>query len=251
MCVWHEARPRASWRRWEWSWIKLQVFFGMPKLENQLNGLALRENIINPRSIFICFCVCDAIWKLPLPCNIEVDLYEGKEQSVQAYWLSKSGQPEFQAFVVSLWATPVTSKGLLVVGLQMEMITLKKFCWMVVLLPADRYHQSENNPEQSGCYRHCVDENIERRNHYLDLAGIENYTSKFGPGNLCCNLFVFSFFSCMFPIGAVNCEPVWLVCSDSLEGIGLCECCEVFTGEAGITTEWLVCCKSAFKYLSV
>uniref|UniRef100_A0A452VAH2 Protein naked cuticle homolog n=1 Tax=Ursus maritimus TaxID=29073 RepID=A0A452VAH2_URSMA len=31
-----------------------------------------------------------------------------------------------------------------------------------------------------GPYR--VDENTERRNHYLDLAGIENYTSKFGPG---------------------------------------------------------------------
>ncbi|KYO27302.1 naked cuticle-like protein 1 isoform A [Alligator mississippiensis] len=46
-----------------------------------------------------------------------------------------------------------------------------------------RYHYSDNNPEQSGCYRHCVDENIERRNHYLDLAGIENYTSKFGPGS--------------------------------------------------------------------
>uniref|UniRef100_A0A2K6G586 Protein naked cuticle homolog n=2 Tax=Propithecus coquereli TaxID=379532 RepID=A0A2K6G586_PROCO len=29
----------------------------------------------------------------------------------------------------------------------------------------------------------CVDENTERRNHYLDLAGIENYTSKFGPGS--------------------------------------------------------------------
>ncbi|XP_078303749.1 protein naked cuticle homolog 2 [Panthera onca] len=28
-----------------------------------------------------------------------------------------------------------------------------------------------------------VDENRERRNHYLDLAGIENYTSKFGPGS--------------------------------------------------------------------
>uniref|UniRef100_A0A8C2WYF2 Protein naked cuticle homolog n=2 Tax=Cyclopterus lumpus TaxID=8103 RepID=A0A8C2WYF2_CYCLU len=26
---------------------------------------------------------------------------------------------------------------------------------------------------------YCVEENIERRNHYLDLAGIENYTSKF------------------------------------------------------------------------
>ncbi|KAL0985468.1 hypothetical protein UPYG_G00157270 [Umbra pygmaea] len=26
---------------------------------------------------------------------------------------------------------------------------------------------------------YCVDENTERRNHYLDLAGIENYTSKF------------------------------------------------------------------------
>ncbi|XP_030782975.1 protein naked cuticle homolog 2 isoform X14 [Rhinopithecus roxellana] len=28
---------------------------------------------------------------------------------------------------------------------------------------------------------YCVDENTERRNHYLDLAGIENYTSRFGP----------------------------------------------------------------------
>lgn len=26
---------------------------------------------------------------------------------------------------------------------------------------------------------YCADENIERRNHYLDLAGIENYASKF------------------------------------------------------------------------
>ena len=26
---------------------------------------------------------------------------------------------------------------------------------------------------------YCVDENAERRNHYLDLAGIENYASKF------------------------------------------------------------------------
>lgn len=33
---------------------------------------------------------------------------------------------------------------------------------------------------ERGPYR--VDENTERRNHYLDLAGIENYTSKFGPG---------------------------------------------------------------------
>lgn len=31
--------------------------------------------------------------------------------------------------------------------------------------------------------QYCVDENTERRNHYLDLAGIENYTSKFGPGS--------------------------------------------------------------------
>uniref|UniRef100_A0A2K5JAD0 Protein naked cuticle homolog n=1 Tax=Colobus angolensis palliatus TaxID=336983 RepID=A0A2K5JAD0_COLAP len=30
---------------------------------------------------------------------------------------------------------------------------------------------------------YCVDENTERRNHYLDLAGIENYTSRFGPGS--------------------------------------------------------------------
>lgn len=209
--------PRTSSQWWEWSWIKHQIFFGMSKLENQLNDLALRQKVINARSGFICFCTCDAIWKPPLLCNIRVDLYEGKEQSVQAYRHSKSGHPEFQAFVFSLWTAPVTSKGPLVVGLQMVITTLKKFCWIVILLPADRYHQSENNPEQSGCYRHCVDENIERRNHYLDLAGIENYTSKFGPGNLCCNLVIFSFFCSMS--GTVNCEAVWFVCSDS--GIGL------------------------------
>lgn len=46
---------------------------------------------------------------------------------------------------------------------------------------SDRF-QGDSRLEQSGCYHHCVDENIERRNHYLDLAGIENYTSQFGPG---------------------------------------------------------------------
>lgn len=226
----------------------------MSKLENHLNGLALRQNVINPRSIFICFCMCNAIQKLPLLCNIEVNLYQGKEQSVQTYRLSKCGHPEFQAFVVSLWATPVTSKGPLVVGLQMVITALKKFCWIVILLPADRYHQSENNPEQSGCYRHCVDENIERRNHYLDLAGIENYTSKFGPGNLV--IYVATFLSFLSSVacsasGTVNCEPTWFVCSDLLEGIGLCEYCKIITGEGGITAEWLVCCKPALKYLFV
>ncbi|KAL2762474.1 protein naked cuticle-like protein 1, partial [Daubentonia madagascariensis] len=43
--------------------------------------------------------------------------------------------------------------------------------------------QGDSRLAQSGCYHHCVDENIERRNHYLDLAGIENYTSQFGPGS--------------------------------------------------------------------
>uniref|UniRef100_A0A2R8NEP5 Protein naked cuticle homolog n=1 Tax=Callithrix jacchus TaxID=9483 RepID=A0A2R8NEP5_CALJA len=33
---------------------------------------------------------------------------------------------------------------------------------------------------------YCVDENTERRNHYLDLAGIENYTSRFSPGSQLC-----------------------------------------------------------------
>ncbi|XP_037390455.1 protein naked cuticle homolog 1 isoform X2 [Pygocentrus nattereri] len=41
-----------------------------------------------------------------------------------------------------------------------------------------RYHSDHHT--QQGCQRHCVDENLERRNHYLDLAGIENYTSRFG-----------------------------------------------------------------------
>lgn len=44
-----------------------------------------------------------------------------------------------------------------------------------------RRHHSDHHT-QPGCQRHCVDENLERRNHYLDLAGIENYTSLFGTG---------------------------------------------------------------------
>ncbi|KAK0149046.1 Protein naked cuticle 2-like [Merluccius polli] len=32
---------------------------------------------------------------------------------------------------------------------------------------------------------YCVDENAERRNHYLDLAGIENYASKFDEADSC------------------------------------------------------------------
>ncbi|KAF5904421.1 protein naked cuticle 1, partial [Clarias magur] len=42
-----------------------------------------------------------------------------------------------------------------------------------------RRHHSDHHTQQ-GCQRHCVDENLERRNHYLDLAGIENYSSRFG-----------------------------------------------------------------------
>ncbi|XP_010894876.2 protein naked cuticle homolog 1 isoform X3 [Esox lucius] len=40
--------------------------------------------------------------------------------------------------------------------------------------------QGPTQVQREGCQRHCVDENLERRNHYLDLAGIENYTSRFG-----------------------------------------------------------------------
>lgn len=36
--------------------------------------------------------------------------------------------------------------------------------------------QEEGRPERQLYY---VDENIQRRDHYLDLASIENYTSKF------------------------------------------------------------------------
>lgn len=38
--------------------------------------------------------------------------------------------------------------------------------------------QSNEAPVTEG-HHYCVDENTERRNHYLDLAGIENYTSRF------------------------------------------------------------------------
>ncbi|KAK1806400.1 hypothetical protein P4O66_004918, partial [Electrophorus voltai] len=49
---------------------------------------------------------------------------------------------------------------------------------------ADRRHsahisyrrQASDSPVRT---HYCVDENTERRNHYLDLAGIENYTSRF------------------------------------------------------------------------
>uniref|UniRef100_A0A8D0PH93 Protein naked cuticle homolog n=1 Tax=Sus scrofa TaxID=9823 RepID=A0A8D0PH93_PIG len=43
-----------------------------------------------------------------------------------------------------------------------------------------RPHPDAHLYSERGSY--CVDENTERRNHYLDLAGIENYTSRFGPG---------------------------------------------------------------------
>lgn len=55
------------------------------------------------------------------------------------------------------------------------------WCPPAHVLPCPRF-QGDSRLEQSGCDHHCVDENIERRNHYLDLAGIENYTSQFGPG---------------------------------------------------------------------
>lgn len=58
-------------------------------------------------------------------------------------------------------------------------------------------YQEAGTPERR---LYCVDENIERRNHYLDLAGIENYTSKFdntGKKLLYCFLsFAFICFSC-------------------------------------------------------
>lgn len=38
--------------------------------------------------------------------------------------------------------------------------------------------QNNEAPVAEG-HHYCVDENTERRNHYLDLAGIENYTSRF------------------------------------------------------------------------
>ncbi|KAK6327093.1 hypothetical protein J4Q44_G00027380 [Coregonus suidteri] len=55
--------------------------------------------------------------------------------------------------------------------------------------------QSSEPPSPEGQH-YCVDENTERRNHYLDLAGIENYTSRFEgatpppppPGDPCADL---------------------------------------------------------------
>ncbi|CAM9570947.1 unnamed protein product [Lampetra planeri] len=45
-------------------------------------------------------------------------------------------------------------------------------------------HNSDQNPPANTRHHYCLDENIERRNHYLDLAGIENYTSRFEEGAL-------------------------------------------------------------------
>eukprot|EP00070_Physeter_catodon_P042227 XP_028349121.1 protein naked cuticle homolog 2 [Physeter catodon] len=52
----------------------------------------------------------------------------------------------------------------------------KRLCTHIRRPAADPHPCSERGP-----YR--VDENTERRNHYLDLAGSENYASKFGPGS--------------------------------------------------------------------
>ncbi|XP_056273098.1 naked cuticle-like protein 3 [Pseudoliparis swirei] len=43
----------------------------------------------------------------------------------------------------------------------------------------EKAQTASQEPGNPGRSVYCVDENIERRNHYLDLAGIENYTSKF------------------------------------------------------------------------
>lgn len=51
-------------------------------------------------------------------------------------------------------------------------------------LPSCGRFQGDSRLEQPGCSHRCVDENIERRNHYLDLAGVENYTSQFGAGKV-------------------------------------------------------------------
>uniref|UniRef100_A0A674CM81 Protein naked cuticle homolog n=1 Tax=Salmo trutta TaxID=8032 RepID=A0A674CM81_SALTR len=44
---------------------------------------------------------------------------------------------------------------------------------------ADRRLSSHIRSAHTHGQHYCVDENTERRNHYLDLAGIENYTSRF------------------------------------------------------------------------
>lgn len=49
---------------------------------------------------------------------------------------------------------------------------------MMVLHIFSSRGQSNEAPTAEGQH-YCVDENTERRNHYLDLAGIENYTSRF------------------------------------------------------------------------
>lgn len=46
--------------------------------------------------------------------------------------------------------------------------------------------QSHEAPATEG-HHYCVDENTERRNHYLDLAGIENYTSRFEGEHCWCH----------------------------------------------------------------
>lgn len=58
-----------------------------------------------------------------------------------------------------------------------------------------------------------MDENTERRNHYLDLAGIENYTSKFGPGRYWRIPTLYLPFGCRFlPKGAGRQGALELLC---------------------------------------
>lgn len=63
-------------------------------------------------------------------------------------------------------------------------IILADYRWIIwplimrFLLTFSSRGQSNEVPATEGQH-YCVDENTERRNHYLDLAGIENYTSRF------------------------------------------------------------------------
>lgn len=59
---------------------------------------------------------------------------------------------------------------------------MKVFSFFFVLIYSSK--GQNNEPTATEGQHYCVDENTERRNHYLDLAGIENYTSRF-EGKLC------------------------------------------------------------------
>ncbi|XP_008329944.1 leucine-rich repeat-containing protein 14B isoform X3 [Cynoglossus semilaevis] len=108
--------------------------------------------------------------------NIQVDKETRKKESLDTKWdvaLEDHSQQEW-TFTFSNVNKPsqVTNKD---APLKIKLAVCPSVCQEKILLQAEKDQESASPVRKL----YCADENIERRNHYLDLAGIENYASKF------------------------------------------------------------------------